>query len=123
MEMTLRLPKNYVEIEEEEMMYLDGGFLNHVNIVAFGINVVFNSLCGGGTISTIKKILSSSSIKNGIKKYIGRWIGTQASNRFAGMIIGALNGFLAFSIGSAVAKLWNRYDTKPWDNYCGWLNI
>ena len=25
MEMTLRLPQNYVEIEEEEMMYLDGG--------------------------------------------------------------------------------------------------
>lgn len=25
MEMTLRLPNNYVEIEEEEMMYLDGG--------------------------------------------------------------------------------------------------
>jgi len=25
MEMTLRLPQNYVEIEQEEMMYLDGG--------------------------------------------------------------------------------------------------
>ena len=25
MEITLRLPQNYVEIEEEEMMYLDGG--------------------------------------------------------------------------------------------------
>lgn len=25
MKMTLRLPNNYVEIEEEEMMYLDGG--------------------------------------------------------------------------------------------------
>ena len=24
MEITLRLPQNYVEIEEEEMMYLDG---------------------------------------------------------------------------------------------------
>lgn len=25
MEMTINLPRNYVEIEEEEMMYLDGG--------------------------------------------------------------------------------------------------
>ena len=25
MEMTMNLPRNYVEIEEEEMMYLDGG--------------------------------------------------------------------------------------------------
>jgi len=30
MEMTLRLPNNYVEIEEEEMMYLDGGYWTHV---------------------------------------------------------------------------------------------
>ena len=25
MELTMNLPRNYVEIEEEEMMYLDGG--------------------------------------------------------------------------------------------------
>ena len=31
MEMTLRLPNNYVEIEEEEMMYLDGGWSITIN--------------------------------------------------------------------------------------------
>lgn len=30
MEMTLRLPNNYVEIEEEEMMYLDGGWSSSI---------------------------------------------------------------------------------------------
>lgn len=30
MEMTLSLPQNYVEIEQEEMMYLDGGWSKRV---------------------------------------------------------------------------------------------
>lgn len=31
MEMTLNLPREYVEIEEEEMMYLDGGVKTYYN--------------------------------------------------------------------------------------------
>ena len=31
MEMTLNMPQNYVEIEQEEMMYLDGGWKTYSN--------------------------------------------------------------------------------------------
>ncbi len=41
MEMTLKLPQNYVEIEEEEMMYLDGGWnLQNVRNNAIGLSGV-----------------------------------------------------------------------------------
>lgn len=123
MELTMNLPRNYVEIEEEEMMYLEGGILNHVRVVSFAINVGFNWLCSGGAVRTIKKILSASSIKNGIRKYIGRFLATQALNRFLGVVMGAINSFLSFSIGDAIAKTWNKYDTRPWDNYCGVLKL
>ena len=52
MEMTLRLPQNYVEIEEEEMMYIDGGgvgrhWWNKTSNVAHAINIIswFSDKC------------------------------------------------------------------------------
>jgi len=41
MEMTLRLPNNYVEIEEEEMMYLDAGYSTRQKL--YGVDVIMSN--------------------------------------------------------------------------------
>ena len=43
MEMTLNMPQNYVEIEQEEMMYLEGGWYTNI---AIGRGVVVGALKG-----------------------------------------------------------------------------
>ena len=74
---------------------------------------------GGGAVSFVKKVLSASSIKNGLKQYIGKYLSVQATNRIIGLVWGALYGFLSWSIGSAAAKLWDRNDTSPNNGICG----
>lgn len=121
MEVTLKLPKNYVEIEEEEMMYLDGGFQVHNSIVSFTVNCIFNAITGGGTVSFIRKLIGSQGIKKNIIKATKKWLSAQADNRICGLVLGALSGFLSWSIGSFAAKIWDRADTILNNGYCGAL--
>ena len=50
--MELVLPNNYVTLEQEEMMYLDGGLSIHNGVLSFGINAAANAtlayFMGGG---------------------------------------------------------------------------
>ncbi len=120
--MELVLPKNYVEIEEEEMMYLDGGwqFTGLYNsVVAFGINAIVNGIMGGETASTVMRILGSNRTRNEIAKYAAKYLGARAANSLAGRIVSAIFGFSSWSIGSACAKLWDKYDTNPNNGICG----
>ena len=121
MEMTLRLPQNYVEIEEEEMMYLDGGFQVRNWIVSIASNAIFNAFTGGGTISYLRKIMSSKGIKDNIIKATRKWLNGQAANRLTGIILGAIHGFLTWSIGGFISTIWDRNDTRPRNGYCGVL--
>ena len=41
--MELVLPNNYVALEQEEMMYLDGGLSIHNGVLSFGINAAVNA--------------------------------------------------------------------------------
>lgn len=55
------------------------------------------------TVLTTKNILRVAVEK--WNKKVDRWFGAQVLNGFCGMIMGALNGFLSLSIGSAIAKI------------------
>lgn len=110
--MELILPNNYVEIKEEEMMYLDGGvYLSKATCM--GIAVYFGSgqgmIAAAGTAAAAKKLV----------KVIGKW------SSIAGYIASlALSyafvqlGSLLWNIGTAVIKKkgvdigwsWNPFD-------------
>ncbi len=63
MEMTLKLPQNYVEIEEEEMMYLDGGWSwstlgRNLNNLRIRYSSVSRALVGSGiSVGSIYKMM------------------------------------------------------------------
>ena len=63
----------------------------HKNIVAFGINFVFNLITGGGTVGFIRKVLKADSIKAGIKKYSKKWLKAQAINYYQDYFLGIYN--------------------------------
>ena len=103
MELTMNLPRNYVEIEEEEMMYLDGGW--RVTINRRTINSAFCNLWSAiGDVSTAAWLASKSKnaraigakiISNGYKiaksflrvlKFGSFWT-TALAGAFAGIVI------------------------------------
>ncbi|MGF3113630.1 hypothetical protein [Facklamia sp. P9177] len=59
--MELVLPRNYVEIEQEEMMYLDGGLSLYKWTLSIPVNAAFNALLGGGTVDLVRSYI----VKNG----------------------------------------------------------
>lgn len=92
--MELVLPRNYVEIEQEEMMYLDGGF---------GVKLLMSFIRRNGSAAARKKF----------NNVLIRFVSTRVANTVTGLVLGAINGFLSFSVGAAVTTIWDRNDTKP----------
>ena len=81
MEMTLRLPQNYVEIEEEEMMYLDGGgklVINRKSVSNFigwiGAGMTVGALAG--KIISVGKVLVSYTIAGSALSGLALFLGT-----------------------------------------------
>lgn len=100
--MELVLPQHYVEVEQEEMMYLDGGFYisNHIlksSLMAVGINAIGFTLVGIGVHALSKKISAK------VAAFAGK-IGLS----FGGPVVGVLSfiagGSLAWTFSSAVAN-------------------
>lgn len=66
--MELVLPSNYVEMQEEEMMYLEGGLISvYKNVFATGVNIAmlaaFTFLGGSVAGAGLKTILASMSMR------------------------------------------------------------
>lgn len=126
--MELVLPKNYVEIEQEEMMYLDGGWSVPKAVVSFAVNGLVNTIAaffmgGGGGISTLKLAIKSVGRKKVTDKFrtgLSKFISIQLANRISGIIIGLITGYGGFSIGGLVANYLDnsRFDG---DRRLGWI--
>lgn len=117
----LVLPQNYLEISDEEMTYLDGGFAIPNWVVAGGINIGIAAITGGGAVKLLTAFIrrkGSAAAKAALRKVLTRFIATQAANRVSGLVIGAINGFLSWSVGSAVATIWDRNDVRRNNGYC-----
>ena len=118
--MELVLPQNYIEIEQEEMMYLDGGLSLYKWVVSGPINIAFNGLLSGGTISLIKGYIAKKGrtvVTREIFKVVSKWLGIRAANYISGTIVGNLLKYAGWmSVGDVVANLWDRYDVNPNNN-------
>ncbi|COE05720.1 SPH_0224 family bacteriocin-like peptide [Streptococcus pneumoniae] len=117
--MELVLPNNYVVIDEEEMMYLDGGFSIPRWPVATAINIAFNGVLGGGAISLVRNYIRNYGLRRVTSAIAGaaaRYVGVRVANRVAGFALSAINGFAAWmSIGNAITTIWANNDVNRRD--------
>ena len=117
--MELVLPTNYVVIDEEEMMYLDGGFSIPRWPVATAINIAFNGVLGGGAISLVRNYIRNYGLRRVTSAIAGaaaRYVGVRVANRVAGFALSAINGFAAWmSIGDAITTIWANNDVNRRD--------
>ncbi|HET2089604.1 Membrane protein [Streptococcus pneumoniae] len=117
--MELVLPNNYVVLEQEEMMYLDGGFSIPRWPVATAINIAFNGVLGGGAISLVRNYIRNYGLRrvtSAIAGVAARYVGVRVANRVAGFALSAINGFVAWmSIGDAITTIWANNDVNRRD--------
>ncbi|COC81392.1 TPA: SPH_0224 family bacteriocin-like peptide [Streptococcus pneumoniae] len=117
--MELVLPNNYVVLEQEEMMYLDGGFSIPRWPVATAINIDFNGVLGGGAISLVRNYIRNYGLRRVTSAIAGaaaRYVGVRVANRVAGFALSAINGFAAWmSIGDAITTIWANNDVNRRD--------
>ncbi|HEV5836520.1 TPA: SPH_0224 family bacteriocin-like peptide [Streptococcus pneumoniae] len=117
--MELVLPNNYVVLEQEEMMYLDGGFSIPRWPVATAINIAFNGVLGGGAISLVRNYIRNYGLRritSAIAGAAARYVGVRVANRVAGFALSAINGFAAWmSIGDAITTIWANNDVNRRD--------
>ncbi|HHS7826654.1 TPA: SPH_0224 family bacteriocin-like peptide [Streptococcus pneumoniae] len=117
--MELVLPNNYVVLEQEEMMYFDGGFSIPRWPVATAINIAFNGVLGGGAISLVRNYIRNYGLRRVTSAIAGaaaRYVGVRVANRVAGFALSAINGFAAWmSIGDAITTIWANNDVNRRD--------
>ncbi|HEU6137960.1 TPA: SPH_0224 family bacteriocin-like peptide [Streptococcus pneumoniae] len=117
--MELVLPNNYVVLEQEEMMYLDGGFSIPRWPVATAINIAFNGVLGGGAISLVRNYIRNYGLRRVTSAIAGaaaRYVGVRVANRVAGFALSAINGFAAWmSIGDVITTIWANNDVNRRD--------
>ncbi|CIX92384.1 SPH_0224 family bacteriocin-like peptide [Streptococcus pneumoniae] len=117
--MELVLPNNYVVLEQEEMMYLDGGFSIPRWPVATAINIAFNGVLGGVAISLVRNYIRNYGLRRVTSAIAGaaaRYVGVRVANRVAGFALSAINGFAAWmSIGDAITTIWANNDVNRRD--------
>lgn len=117
--MELVLPNNYVVLEQEEMMYLDGGFSIPRWPVATAINIAFNGVLGGRAISLVRNYIRNYGLRRVTSAIAGaaaRYVGVRVANRVAGFALSAINGFAAWmSIGDAITTIWANNDVNRRD--------
>ncbi|MTV73258.1 SPH_0224 family bacteriocin-like peptide [Streptococcus pneumoniae] len=117
--MELVLPNNYVVLEQEEMMYLDGGFSIPRWPVATAINIAFNGVLGGGAISLVRNYIRNYGLRRVTSAIAGaaaRYVGVRVANRVAGFALSAINGFAAWmSIGDDITTIWANNDVNRRD--------
>ncbi|HGR9640872.1 TPA: SPH_0224 family bacteriocin-like peptide [Streptococcus pneumoniae] len=117
--MELVLPNNYVALEQEEMMYLDGGFSILRWPVVTAINIAFNGVLGGGAISLVRNYIRNYGLRRVTSAIAGaaaRYVGVRVANRVAGFALSAINGFAAWmSIGDAITTIWANNDVNRRD--------
>lgn len=111
--MEMILPNNYVEIEEEEMMYLDGGYSINWSRSTTGrvLDVAIGAISCGFSLWVSYKYLVNFLGKNTMKTYITKSITrvgiyTGMASTVATFAMTLLN----FSVGGAIAYALDRFD-------------
>ncbi|MBU3092376.1 hypothetical protein KPL35_09820 [Clostridium sp. CF011] len=127
-EMVLRMPSSYVEVERDEMEYVDGGWLGvdvmPVWVAGAAFNTAIGLAVGGVGVGAISSYIRKVGVSEA-KKIFNRSIKTKLLSIGAGALAGGLGRAVDFAInaadiGNTVAKYLDNHDSKPGN---GWLSI
>jgi hypothetical protein len=126
--MELVLPNNYVALEQEEMMYLDGGLSIHNGVLSFGINAAVNAtlayfMGGGGGIALFRaaiKAVGRQTFTRQLRGALISFVGVQAANRISGTVVGFILQSGGLSVGGMLANWLDSGDKYPRN---GWWDI
>lgn len=126
--MELVLPNNCVVLEQEEMMYLEGGLSVPNGALAFGVNSAVNAaiayfMGGGGGFALFKaaiKAVGRQTFTRYLRGALINFIGVQAANRISGTVVGFVLGTGGLSVGGMLARHLDSGDKHP-NN--GWWDI
>ena len=113
----LVMPSNYAVMNEEEMMYVEGGGFWEKAIyhgVAFATNCAFNAILGGGTIGLVWKVIQTKKdvIVGAIIQALSKWLNARVVNHWVGTFFGCIFDYGITSAGGALAEALDRADGK-----------
>ena len=123
--MKLVLPNNYVALEQEEMMYLDGGgvgcnWWNKRDNIAYAINIAAAAVYGGMSVYqtyAIKKLIANRGMMSRVvRSAITRYIGGVSMATITNALNIAATVAEVFSLGGAIAYGLDIVDGK-FDGY------
>ncbi|MBQ3558879.1 MAG: hypothetical protein IJA07_05130 [Agathobacter sp.] len=138
MEMTyggaLVMPSSYAVMDEEEMMYLEGGFGVPRGGIAFALDVFFMATPLGAAFAPFK-YLGRAAGKALVKKYAGSIVGmlgkaisflggaagSFAINFSAGKLLGIIDTIVscATSLGGIISLVWDCVDEQGLNGWIG----
>ena len=120
--MQMVLPASYAVIEEEEMMYLDGGFSISKGVFKtacmVGATAALTALSGGISIAGLRTVLGSYSMRKGLAASIVKAagvLGIKAGNALQSKLISSL-------AGASLSDLFGWVFTKYIDGLDGKIN-
>ncbi len=121
---SLQLPSNFVDVDREEMEYVDGGAWNSVeNIgraldVAIWVGGVVTGVIGiAGSVREILKRNAKGLVVQATSSLLKK-VGLSAAGWVASSIVSGLLLFLDLSLGEAIARVWDRLDTNKNNGIC-----
>lgn len=115
-EYALQMPTSYVDIDRDEMEYVDGGVWNSVSNIGYLIDIAI--WVGGvvtGTIGiygSVKEILRRNARGLVVQstQALLRNVGLSAAGFLASSIVSGLELFLNLSLGEGIARVLDRLD-------------
>lgn len=116
----LAMPKNYVEINSEEMSYINGGLRIKEDDFALWANSTIIATCflftGGATVGKIVAKLGWTTVKKVVKREL---IKKGVSKAGAETVCDLLDLYMSWSAGKAIAYLCDNADGKN----DGWITF
>ncbi|WP_017470382.1 hypothetical protein [Amphibacillus jilinensis] len=119
--MEMVLPASYAVIEEEEMMYLDGGFRISNKVVGALINTGIGLVTGGGGMAAVAAYIRKKGKKEA-QRVFTRTIASKLKSWGLATLAGSLGVAVAFAVnytdvGGMVARWFDNRDKKPGNGY------
>lgn len=117
-EYALQLPSSYVDIDREEMEYIDGGAWNSVSNIGFAIDAII--WAGGivtgtiGIVGSVREILRRNARGLVVQstRLLLQKVGLSAAGFLATSIVSGLELFLNLSLGQGIARALDRVDKR-----------
>lgn len=120
----LVMPSSYAMMNEEEMMYLEGGV--NVNTAAYyavqiGVDAAVCGVFGGGSIKLVGQVIKQigkKGLKKALKTALQKWVAAKWANRIVASILPGVCEALSTTVGTVAANYLDRLDGNVNQQIC-----